>query len=346
LKAAITDGKGSVWLAEVPRPEPNDYQCLCRILACATCTGTDRKHIQNKLPWKQDYPGLLGHESIGEVIEVGRHVKAFRKGDVVFRPAAVYPGERLGDYSSMWGGFAEYGLVADAAAMRADTPDAEPNAYVRFQQKLPPDLGVSPADATMIITLKETASYVADVGVKLLKSVAVLGSGPVALGMVRFAKVFGAHPVIVVGRRDEPLELARRVGGDVTVNTQSVEPVRAIQDATEGRGVDFLIDATGDVAFVKTCMSALAPGGKAAPYATYDAEDAVQTTLDPNRVCQASTGEDLAHPYLIDAVRLGLVDLADYYSHRMPFEQIAEAFDMLTRKEASKVVIEMVEAAT
>ena len=50
MKAGITDGAGKVWLEEVPVPEPNDYQCLCRNLVCATCTGTDRKHIHNQLP--------------------------------------------------------------------------------------------------------------------------------------------------------------------------------------------------------------------------------------------------------------------------------------------------------
>jgi threonine dehydrogenase-like Zn-dependent dehydrogenase len=341
LKAAATDGQGNVWLADAPVPEPNDYQCLCETLACATCTGTDIKHIHNKLPWKQDYPGLLGHESVGRVIEVGRRVRAFRKGDMVLRPAAVYPGERLGGFSSMWGGFAEYGLIADAAAMKADNPDAKPNNYTRFQQVVPADLGISPADATMLITLKETASYVAAAGAGLYKSAAILGVGAVALSMCRFAKVFGADPVIVVGRRDDALARARRIGADVTVNTATEDPVAAVKRATGGRGADLILDATGDAAFLKACMAALAPDGKAAPYATYETKDTIRQMIDPARLVAAGTGEDRAHPYLLDATRLGLVNLADYYSHRFPLSRIREGFDMLKRKEAFKIVFEM-----
>ena len=341
LKAAVTDGKGSVWIEDVPAPEPNDYQCLCRMLACATCTGTDRKHIQDKLPWRQDYPGILGHESIGEVVEVGAKVTAFGRGDLVLRPTAVYPGERLGGFSSLWGGFAEYGLVTDAAAMRRDDPSAETNNYVRFQQKLPPDLGVSPADATMVITLKETASYVASVGVKMLTSAVILGAGSVAFSMCRFAKVFGGSPVIVVGRRDEPLAHARKLGADVTINAREADVAQAVRDATDGEGADIMIDATGNAEFAKACMPALAADGVVAFYATYPADDTTRETLDPARVRRGSTAEDAAHPYMMDAVRLGLVNLADFYSHRMPLAEIAEAFDMLDRKKAFKIVLEM-----
>ena len=137
MKAAATDGQGNVWLEEVPIPEPNETQCLCRMLACASCTGTDTKHIHDKLPWAQTYPGLLGHESIGEVIAVGSRVTAFQMGDWVLRPTPVYPGDTYNGFTSMWGGFSEYGLVTDVAALKADEPDATPNNYTRFQLPVP-----------------------------------------------------------------------------------------------------------------------------------------------------------------------------------------------------------------
>jgi len=342
MKAAITDGQGNVWLAETPAPKPNGYQCLCRILACATCTGTDQKHIHNKLPWAQKYPGVLGHESVGKVVSVGAKVKSFAVGDVVLRPTAVYPGERLADYYSLWGGFAEYGLVTDAPALLADCPTAKPSSYARFHQKLPASVPMSPADATMLITLKETASYVASVGVRLYSSLVILGSGSVAISMCRFAKIFGAYPVIVVGRRDAPLAHAReRIGADFTVNVQSEDLVAKVRRLTHGKGVDFVIDATGDVEFLKRSLPVLSDAGKAAAYATYKSPDAVKNAIDPARLIAGRTGEDIAHQYLIDAVRLGLVNPADFYSHRLPLSKIKEGFDLLSRKAASKVVFEM-----
>ena len=58
-----------------------------------TCTGTDQKHLHNTLPWAQSYPGVLGHESVGQVISLGAKVKQFAVGDLVLRPTAVYPGD-------------------------------------------------------------------------------------------------------------------------------------------------------------------------------------------------------------------------------------------------------------
>ena len=346
MKAGITDGKGNVWLEDVPMPSPGEYECLCKILACATCTGTDQKHIHNKVPWEQNYPGLLGHESVGRVVSVGAKVRNYEEGDLVLRAIAAYPGETLGGYHSMWGGFSEYGLVTDAAALREDDPEVTPNNFTRFQQALSPTPRISPADATMLITLKETASYVADVGVRLYSSVVILGAGSVAISMCRFAKIFGACPVIVAARRDEPLLYARdRIGADFVVNVTSIPLLAAAHGLTDGSGVDFLIDTTGDAEFVQSALGVLKDSGRAALYALYESSDTVENVIDADRLVTARTGEDLAHRYLWDCVRLGLVTLEDFYSHRLPFSQFAEGFAMVGDKRAFKVVFEMEEEA-
>ena len=342
MKAAITDGKGNVWLDEIPVPEPGDYQCLCRMLACASCTGTDLKHIHDKLPWKQEYPGLLGHESIGEVIAVGDKVRNFGLGDWVLRPTPAYPGEKYAGYSSMWGGFSEYGLVTDAAALREDAPEIQPNPYTKFQLPVPRELDLSPGDATMLVTLKETAGYVASVGVKLNDAVLVLGAGSVGISMMRFAKLFGACPLIAVARRDEQLAYAMEpIGADAVINCTREDVITRVRELTDGRGADVLIDTTGSAEFIRDCLPALAPEGRAAAYATYRRDDPVANYIPEDKLALGKTGEDIAHDYLLDAVRLGFVNLSDYYSHTMPFEKIAEGFARLEAKEAFKIVFEM-----
>lgn len=72
MKAAITDGKGNLWIEEIMVPEINEYQCLCKILACSSCTGTDIKIIDGKINWCKNYPVILGHESVGVVIKKGK----------------------------------------------------------------------------------------------------------------------------------------------------------------------------------------------------------------------------------------------------------------------------------
>ena len=341
MKAAITDGKGNVWIDNVPMPEPNDYQCLCKINTCATCTGTDQKHINNKLPWEQEYPGILGHESCGVVVETGSKVRNIKNGDRYLRPAAVYPGETLGDFSSMWGGFAEYGVVTDVQASMNDCPDVELNPYTKFQQKLPADFDVSDADATSMITLKECASYVASSGIGLYKSVLLLGAGSVGVSMLRFAKIFGAHPVIMVARRDEQLAETKKIGSDFTINVQKEDMKSRVEELTNGKMVDFIIETTGNAELLKKSLSCLSSEGKVAPYATYDKGVNRNDIVPEDRMASGATSEDGLHQYMIDAVRLSLVNLSDFYSHKLPLSQIKEGFDMLKNKEASKIVFEI-----
>lgn len=336
MKAAITDGKGNIWIEEVPIPEVKPYQCLCKILACATCTGTDIKIIYGKLPWKENYPAIFGHESIGKVIKVGKKVRYIREGDLILRPTAVYPGEKLDKYYSIWGGFAEYGLVMDTEAFTEDNPGEEPG-YGKFQIKVPD--WIDPVDAVILITLKETAGYVMDMGITLNDSVAILGTGPVAMSLTFFSKLRGAYPLIVIGRRDEPLKNIMKFGANYTINNTKEDMIKKVMDITKGKGVKYVIDTTGDEEIFKKAFSMLEENGKIAPYAVYQKE--VFEKVDKNKVLNAQTGEISAHNYLIDLVHLGKVNLKDFYSHILPFNEIKKGFEMIKNKEAFKIIFKM-----
>ena len=95
MKAAITEGKGDIKLAEVPIPEIGPYQCLCKNLFCTTCTGTDQKIIGRKMLWAKNYPAIVGHESIGRVIKIGRKVRNIKEGTLFLRqPSILMPSFR------------------------------------------------------------------------------------------------------------------------------------------------------------------------------------------------------------------------------------------------------------
>jgi threonine dehydrogenase-like Zn-dependent dehydrogenase len=339
MKAAVTEGRGDIRIVEMPVPKPGLYQCLCKISACATCTGTDIKIIHEQLPWKEEYPGIVGHESIGTVIETGDRVRYIKKGEIRLRPCAIYPGMKFGDYYSLWGGFAEYGLITDARAMKEDNPDTQ-TGYEQYQLEVPADLNISPAEAIMLITLKETAGFVAEMKVGLNRSVVVLGAGSVASAMCLFSKLLGAWPLIVIARRDEPLENMRRFGANFTINNAKEDMKKRVVELTGGKGTDFIIDTAGDVKFFTDAVGMLAENGKIAPYATFTSADAIKG-VDETKILKANTGEVAAHNYLLDLVRLKKANLKDFYSHTMPFVDITKGFEMIKKKEASKIVFEM-----
>ena len=341
MKTAVTDGQGKVWIETLPEPVPNDYQCLCRNLVCATCSGTDRKHIHNELPWKQTYPGILGHESIGVVVECGKKVRNFKPGDMVIRPTAIYQGETYHGFNSLWGGFAELGLVTDAAAITADGASLKINAYVQYQMKIPADLGLSAADAAQLITLKEVMGYAASLGVTLNTPVLLLGAGSVAYAFCKGIKLIGGQPLIVAARRDEQLAIAGRQGADHLINVSKENLIAAVRDLTSGAGVRYIIDTTGSAPFLASTLPALADDGRVGPYATYSASELVRNFVPADKIGKANTGEVATHALACSLVRHGMLRLDELYSHKLPLRMIAEGFDMLERREAFKIVFEM-----
>ena len=341
MKAAITDGKGYLWLEEIPIPEPDDTQCLCKMHVCATCTGTDKKHIQNQLPWDQEYPGILGHESVGTVISVGKKVRNFQLGDMVIRPTAVYNGEHFAGYSSLWGGFAEYGLVTDSAAFLDSHPGAKPNTYVQFQMKVPADLEISPAEASMLITLKEVAGYADSVGVTMNHATMILGTGGVGLAFCEACRLLGATPLIAVARTRRDFDRALALGADVAICTADMPLRDAVMDLTNGNGVEHIIDCTGSPEYVMEAIGCLSKTGRISPYAKYPKGTELSKLLPEGTLLEGKTGEVRTHQWACSAFRHGLLRLNELYSHKMPFSEIVEGFRMIERKEAFKIVFEM-----
>src|SRR5437764_4540091 len=121
MKALVVPEPGRVEIENVPEPSISEYQALVRIKAASICNSTDTQIVTGRFPMDwidgQSYPGILGHEGVGEVVRVGSKVTAYREGDHVFRPRAEVPG--LGCF---FGSFAEYGVVTDHAALLREHP--------------------------------------------------------------------------------------------------------------------------------------------------------------------------------------------------------------------------------
>ena len=119
MKAAIVEKPGVLTVKDIPVPEVGAYDALCVLLYGATCTGTDQHLIAGRFPWPVRYPTILGHESVGRVVEVGAKVRYFEVGALITRVGAP----PAGGYSVNWGGFAEYGIAKDHRVMREDGVD-------------------------------------------------------------------------------------------------------------------------------------------------------------------------------------------------------------------------------
>ncbi|MCM8804837.1 MAG: zinc-binding dehydrogenase [Candidatus Omnitrophica bacterium] len=340
MKVAITEGKKDVKIKDVPIPEINEYQCLCKTLACATCSGTDLKIMDGKIFWCKNYPVILGHESVGIVVKRGKKVKYIKEGDIFLRITCVYPGERFNNYYSAIGGFSEYGIITDVKVLKEENKDAKIPHYTIYQQKIPEDLNISPVDATIFITLKETSSFIFNIGVKFQNSILILGSGPVAMGMVYFSKLIGCQPIIVAGRNQKTLNYIRKIGADYIINTNE-EKIEKTKEITDGKGVDFIIDTTGDKEFVLKTISLLSENGKIVPYASYEEENPFKDCEKSEKFIFIGPSEEKTHNYIYELTKNNILKPHFFYSHVLPFEEIEYGFQLIRKREGFKVVFKM-----
>ncbi len=344
MKAAVVESPGILKVKDIPEPDAGPYQALVEILACATCNNTDRKLIAGTLSKDfANFPGILGHESIGRVVETGEKVRNYKIGDLVIRPAAVYPGDKLGDYYSIFGGFAEMGIITDYRADIEDNGKSEKDftLWHLYQQTIPKEF--DPVDSTMIITLREVLDWSGRFGLNSKSSLIILGSGPVAMVFVSIARILGVKPVIMVGLRDERLALAKKLNADLVINSIRENVKDKVMEYTKGLGATHIIEAVGKNELINEAYSYLSDGGKIGIYGAGPSgfniswEDAPPTWT----LTHILQDERDSHDQIVKLIGSGTIDQKNYYSHILELDEINKALELLDKRQALKVVIKI-----
>lgn len=269
MKAVVVTAKGEYDWQEIALPEPGPNEALVKIEVCGICNTTDAELIDGTQSGTPKLPFVLGHESVGTVIETGAEVTKYKVGDRVTRAAAIAPGEQRDGLFSGWGAYAQYGLVRDAA----------PGSYTPDRQIVLPE-GCEPDDAFMSISLAETRAWLEQVteqcGSLAGQAVLVVGTGIAGLTLTRWARLLGADPVITLGRRRERLVLAQRSGAHLALQSNDEHLAEQVKDRTGGRLCKFLLEAIGKPDLLPSFVPLLAPQPVvaiygAAPAAQYEA---------------------------------------------------------------------------
>ncbi|HLU67583.1 MAG TPA: alcohol dehydrogenase catalytic domain-containing protein, partial [Kofleriaceae bacterium] len=264
MKAACWMGKRRVRIEEVPEPRIlNSRDAIVRVTSAAIC-GSDL-HLYNGFVPTMERGDVLGHEFMGEVVEVGPEVKNLRAGDRVVVPFPIACGrcvmcveemyslcensnpnawiaEKLWGhspagifgYSHMLGGYAG----GQAEYVRVPFADVGP-------LKVPD--GVSDEQALLLADVFPTGYMGAEMcDIEAGDVVAVWGAGPVGLMAMASAKLLGAARVIAIDRFPYRLRMAvARAGADDVINYQDEDVQEALAGMTGGRGPDACIDAVG-----------------------------------------------------------------------------------------------------
>jgi threonine dehydrogenase-like Zn-dependent dehydrogenase len=282
---------------------------------------------------------VLGHESIGRVIEVGKKVRHLRVGELVTRVGTL-PVPEMG-LGVSWGGFAEFGIAVDHRAMREDgLPKAQWEAS-RINQLIP--ASYDPAASTMMITWRETLSYIRRLGVGSGSRVLVLGTGGNALAFVAHARNLGATTIACVGSQSR-CETARSAGATHFFDYHQPKLADAIVDACEE--FDFLIDGVGKSGQVDRVLRLVRAGGTVGIYGLDDFE-----TLGINPLYAKGTftiygdgyDEPETHDEVLQRITDGTLDARLWLNLETPFElqQIAEAFEAIRGRRLIKALIRL-----
>lgn len=338
-RALAAIGKGVLTEVSVAIPEPDDYEVLVKNEGCVFCNSTDKMIVEHLFATK-DYPVVFGHESFGKVVKIGRRVKKYKLGDRVICANAIVNGYN-GEYYSSWGGFAEYGIAGDLEAYLADhgTLD-EKNAYrARYAANsiIPSDLPVE--KACLLFPLAETAGALKQAGDVRGKTVVVVGTGIVGYFFTYFAKMYGAAHVVCLGRREERLEIARKIGADATY----IDISRATTELSARGGADFVFECSGNAKVFANGIPYLREGGTLAAYAVSHEPYVFDLTKCPRSFAYKRIDPDV--PEALDLVctlmREGKIPAEIFLTHKWSFDQVAEAYAEMRTGAVIKGLVEI-----
>ncbi len=263
MKALCWYGTNDVRVTRVPDPNIlNPRDAIVKVTLTAIC-GSDLHLLDGFIPTMKR-GDILGHEFMGEVVDVGPEVKNLQRGDRVIVPFTIacgrcffcerglwsacdnsnpnawmleglygFAGSGLFGYSHMMGGYAggqaEYVRVPFADVGPLKVPDEIPDERVLFLTDIFPT-GYMAAE-NCDITAGDT--------------VAVWGCGPVGQFCIRSAWLLGAGRVIAIDREPERLRMAAACGKAEVIDLTATDVYEALKDMTGGRGPDACIDAVG-----------------------------------------------------------------------------------------------------
>ncbi len=260
MKAFVMKKIGEIGWVEKSVPKCSPMGALLKPIALAPCTSDVHTVWEGAVGERTDL--TLGHEGVGEIIEVGPLVKDFKPGDKVIVPAITPDWNSLEAQAGfsmhsggMLGGW-KFSNIADGLFSEVfHVNDADGNLTL-----LPE--GVDPAAATMLSDMVPTGFHASELAdVQYGDTVCVIGIGPVGLMAVAGAVLRGASHVFAVGTRPNCVQVAKEYGATDIISYKEGSIDSQVLKKTGGKGVDKVLIAGGNCDTFAEAIRMLKPGG-------------------------------------------------------------------------------------
>ncbi len=340
MKAVVKAKAGpGLEIQDVPVPTPAPGQILLKVLRAGVC-GTDL-HIWEWDQWAQNRmkpPVTVGHEFVGEIVEFGPGVSEFKLGERVSCESHVVCEHcvacRTGNGHvcentkilgvDINGGWAEYVAVPAANAWRAP--------------------GNIPLEVQGIMEPLGNAVHTAFSGDLSACRIAVTGCGPIGLFAIAVARAAGACQVIASDISPYRLELARKMNADAVIDVSKEDFVRRVHELTDGRGLDGVLEMSGNASAIRDALAALRNGGRLSllglPRENFEL-DWNKLLIFKGITLHGIIGRRMYQTWYVmdNLLRTGRLDVRPAITHIMPMEQVNDAIAQLRSGNAGKVVL-------
>ncbi len=330
--------KPGIWLADNPVPEIGPNDLLIKIRKTAIC-GTDM-HIFNWDEWSQNtipVPMIVGHEYVGEVLEIGQEVAGFEIGDRVSGEGHITCGHcrncragrrhlcrnTTGVGVNRQGAFAEY-LVIPAF-----------NAF-----KIPANIS---DDMAAIFDPFGNAVHTALSFDLVGEDVLITGAGPIGIMAAAVAKHCGARFVVITDINEYRLDLAKKMGATRVVNVASENLKDVIDELGMTEGFDVGLEMSGVPSAVRDMLDKMNHGGKVAMLGIPPKDVAIDwnKVIFKGLTIKGIYGREMFETWykMVSLLQSGL-DLSPIITHQFGVDDFAKGFDIMGSGQSGKVLLD------
>lgn len=330
--------KPGLWLEEVDVPEVGDFDVLIKMRKTAIC-GTD-VHIYNWDEWSQatiPVPMTIGHEFVGEIIEIGSGVTDFNVGDLVSGEGHIVCGHcrnclagrrhlcknTKGVGVNRTGIFAEYASIPESNVWLCD-----------------PSI---PEEVLSIFDPLGNAAHTALSFDLLGEDVLITGAGPIGIMAAAIAKQAGARHIVVTDVNDYRLDLAKKLGATRVVNPMKEKLQDVMTDLNMKEGFDVGLEMSGNASAFGDMVDCMFHGGKIAMLGIQGPE----TRVDWNKVVfnglwiKGIYGREMYETwYKMTAMLQSGLDISDVITHKFHYTEFEKGFEVMISGQSGKVILE------
>ena len=327
-----------IWMTDAPKPEVGHNDLLIKIRKTAIC-GTD-VHIYKWDEWAQNtipVPMVVGHEYVGEVVDMGQEVRGFNVGDRVSGEGHITCGHcrncragrvhlcrnTIGVGVNREGSFAEYLVIP---------------AYNAF--KIPDNIS---DELASIFDPFGNAVHTALSFDLVGEDVLITGAGPIGIMAAAVAKHVGARYVVITDVNEYRLELARKMGATRAVNVANEKLEDVMKDLGMTEGFDVGLEMSGVPSAFTNMLSNMNHGGKIAMLGIPPSDMAVDwnQVIFKGLVIKGIYGREMFETWykMASLIQSGL-DLSPIITHQFPIDEFQLGFDTMLSGQSGKVILD------